>query len=219
MSLIGLNSVLAPLAGARDTAVADAGAFYVAITPTPGTGIIGGGSVQAFTETTPYMVVYNSGNLNIYPAYMRMHCTVVGATASAAQNWTNTLDVGNRLSSGGTALTISNTNMLSANKSAASITVGAITATAATGVRRVVGHQAVKFVNLETVHDCIQFNWGGSQQVDPTSLINNAATLSHTTVNFAPIVLGPNQSMVLVRWAASQTTGTTLEVEFGYVEK
>lgn len=222
MSLTSLSTLVSPFAGARDTAVADAGAFFVGITPTPGTGIVSSASVQAFTETTPYFVLYNSnqsGGPNIYPAYMRLHTTVVGATNSVAQNWTNTVDTGNRLSSGGTALTVSNTNMNSAVKSGAIITVGAITATAATGARRVVGHQAVKFVNIETVHDCLQFNWGGSQQCDPASLINNTSTLSHTTVNYAPIVIGPGQSMVLVRWGASYTTGVTYEVEFGFIER
>ena len=219
MSLTGSSTVVTSLAGARDTAIADAGNFFVGLTPTPGTGIISNGSVQAFTETTPYFVLYNSGSLNIYPCHMRLHTTVVGATNSAAQNWTNTIDVGNRVTSGGTALTIANTNMSSNVKSAAVITVGAITATAATGARRIVGHQAVKFVNIETVHDCIQFNWGGPEQVDPCSLINNTSTLSHTTVNFAPICIGPNQSMVLVRWGASYTTGVTYEVEFGWIEK
>lgn len=220
MSLVSAQTpVVALLGGARDTAIADSGAFYVGVTPTPGTGVISSASVQAFTETTPYLVLYNGGNLVIYPAHMRLHTTVVGATNSAAQNWTNTIDIGNRLTSGGTALTLSNTNMNSANKSGAIITVGAITATAATSSRRIVGHQAVKFVNIETVHDCLQFNWGGSQQVDPASLINNTSTLSHTTVNFAPIAIGPGQSMVLVRWGASYTTGVTYEVEFGYIEK
>lgn len=219
MSFQGSSTLVSPFAGARDTALADLGVVYVATTPTPGTGIVSSASVQAFTETTPYFVLYNGGQLNIYPLHMRLHTTVVGATNSVAQNWTNTIDVGNRYTSGGTALTVNNSNMTSANKSFAVITVGAITATAATSQRRVIGHQAVKFVDVETVHDCLQFNWGGSQQVDPTSLINNSTTISHTTVNFAPLVIGPNQSMVLVRWGASYTTGVTYEVEFGYVEK
>lgn len=219
MSLQGSGTLVTPVLGGRDTVLADLGVFYVGVTPTPGTGIISSGSVQAFTETTPYLVLFNGGNLSVYPCFCRLHTTVVGATNSVAQNWTNTIDVGNRVTSGGTALTIANTNATSNTKSNSVITVGAITASAATGARRVVSHQAVKFVDVETVHDCIQFNWGGAQQVDPCSLINNAATISHTTVNFAPVVIGPNQSMVLVRWGASYTTGVTYEVEFGFIEK
>ena len=219
MSLQGTSTIVTPLAGGRDTALADQGNYYTAITPTPGTGIISGGSVQAFTETAPYLVLYNAGSLNVYPLYLRLHTTVVGATNSVAQNWTNTIDTGNRYTSGGTGLTINNTNMTSSNKSAAIITVGAITAGAASGVRRVVSHAAVKFVDVETVHDCVFFNWGGPNQTNLSTLINNTTTLSHSVVNFASLVVGPEQSMVLVRWGASYTTGVTYEVEMGYVER
>lgn len=221
MSLNSNATVLAALGGARDTAVTDTGGFYVGITPTPGTGVAGNASgVATFVETTPFLVIYNSGLLNIYPTHIRMHTTVIGTgNSTAAHNWTFTLDTGNRYSSGGTALTINNLNMLSANKSAAIITVGAVTATAASNVRRIVGHQAVKFGAIETVHDCLQFNFGGAEQCDPTSLINNAASLSHTTVNFAPLVIGPNQSLVAVRWVTANTALPTYEVEVGFIEK
>lgn len=221
MSLQGSTPLVTPLAGGRDTAVADQGAFYVGITPTPGTGIIMGASVQAFTETTPFLVVYNAGLLNIYPAFLRLHTTVAGATDSNACNWTNTLDTGNRLSAigSGTALTVSNTNMASANKSSSICSAGPITATAATSARRVVGHAQSKLAKVGVVHDCILFNWGGPSQQDRTALIDNTTTISHCCVNFAPIVIGPNQSMVLVAWGSGQTTGTTFEVEFGFMEK
>ena len=212
------NPVVVPIT-ARDTGAADAGSYYVGLTPTPGTGIIGGASVQAFTETTPYLVLYNGGSLNIYPTYLRMHTTVIGATASVAEFWTNTLDTGNRFSSGGTALAVANTNSGSTNTSKAVVTVGAITATAATSTRKIVSHQASKFVTIETVHDTIHINWGAPVATDQTSLINNAASLCHTAMYWAPVVIAPGYSMVLVRWAASQTTGSTLEVEMGWIEK
>lgn len=216
------NPVVATLAGARDTAVADAGGMFVGISPTPGTGIAGNAAgVATFVETTPYMVVYNSGLLNIYPLHLRLHTTVIGVgNTTAAQNWTLTLDAGNRLTSGGTALTVNNLNMNSGLKSAAVITVGGtLIATAATSVRRVVGHQAVKSGAIETVHDCLQFNFGGAEQCDPASLINNAGSLSHTTVNFAPMVIGPNQSMLFYRWVTANTALPAYEVEFGFIEK
>lgn len=219
MSFPGSFATVAPLAGARDTAVCDLGDFFSALTPTPGTGIISSGSVTTFAETTPYLVLYNSGGLTVYPTHLRFHTTVVGAgPTTTAQNWTFTVDVGNRYSSGGTALTVNNTNMNSLNKSGASVYVGAVTATAASNLRRVVEHQAMKFY-LETVHDVVNFNFGGPEQVDPASLINNAATLSHSTANLAPIAIGPNQSLVIVRWGASYTTGVTLETAMGWFEK
>jgi hypothetical protein len=219
MSLQGTSVQVSPLAGGRDTGVADAGAFYVAITPTPGTGIIGSATVTAFTETTPYFVLYNAGLLNIYPVYLRTHCTVAPTGNSAATFWTNSLDTGNRYSSAGTGLTINNTNMASANRSSAVITVGAVVATAATGARRIVSHSPTKFASTEIIHDCQQFNWGGAQQLDRVSLIDNTTTQAHTTINLAPIVIGPNQSMVLVRWGASASGAPTHEFEFGFIEK
>jgi hypothetical protein len=217
MSLTGNSTLVTTLAGARDTAVADSGGMYTAITPTPGTGIVGGAAVTTFDQTKPHIILYNSGNLNIYPLYIRAHTTVVGVGNSIA-NWTFTLDTGNLYTSGGTALTINNTNMLSANKSAAIITVGATTCAAATGAARIVGHQMVRAA-LEVVHDCLQFNFGGAEQCDPMSLIGNSTTISHTTVNFAPLVIGPGQCFKATRWAGSQSTGVTLELEMCYIEK
>lgn len=222
MSLQGSSTLVTPLAGARDTAVADSGGFYVGISPTPGTGIAGNAAgVATFAETTPFIILYNSGLLNIYPTHIRMHTTVIGVgNTTAAQNWTFTLDTGNRLTSGGTALTINNLNMNSANKSAAIITVGGtLVATAASSVRRIVGHQCVKSGAIETVHDCLQFNFGGPEQCDPTSLINNAGSLSHTTVNFAPYVIGPGQSLCAYRWVTGNTQMPAYEIEVGYIEK
>src|SRR5881296_157156 len=92
------NPVVTTLAGARDTQSADQGEYFVAVTPTPGTGIVGTASVQAFTETTPVFIVANTGTKNIYPMSLRTHLTVVGATPSVAENMTFTLDSGNRFS-------------------------------------------------------------------------------------------------------------------------
>ena len=218
MSLQGTSTLVTSLAGGRELALAEQGGQYTAITPTPGTGIIAG-AVQTFVETTPVLVVYNGGLLNIFPQYLRMHCTVISTTASTAKFWTNTLDVGNRYTSGGTALTINNTNMASNASSGAVITFGAITATAATSARRVVSHSASKYVTVETVHDTISLNWGDPATGLLSNLINNAASLVHSTNNHAPVMIGPGQSMVLVHWGSAVTVGVTLEAEFAFVAK
>lgn len=225
MSLSGTSPLVTNLSGGRDTEVADVGGCFIGISPTPGTGIAGNAAgVATFAETTPFIIFYNAGPLTIYPLHMRLHTTVIGTgNTTAAQNWTFCLDQGNRLSSGGTSLTINNLNMNSTAKSNATISVGGtLVATAASNQRRIVGHQAVKF-NLETVHDCLQFNFGGPNQMDPTSLINNASgsasNLSHTSVNFAPIVIGPNQSLVVYRWVTGNTALPTYEIETTWIEK
>jgi hypothetical protein len=215
------NPSVASIGGGRDMALADLGAYFVAVTPTPGTGIITGGSVQAFTETTPYLVVFNGGPLNIYPAYLRLRQSVVGATASVATFLTTTIDQGNRLSAigSGVVLAKSNTNSGSPIVGGAVCTAGPITASAATGARRITSHSAVRSLTIGVVHDTIAMNWGASTQSLVSTLINNTTSHSDTVINNAPIVIGPNQSMVIVHWAASQTTGSTYEIEFAYVEK
>ena len=175
--------------------------------------------VNTFVETTPVLVVYNSGLLNIFPVYLRMHCTVISTTASAVHNWTNTLDTGNRYSSAGTALTINNNNMASAASSGAVITYGAVVATAATTARRIIGHGQSKFVTVETVHDTVTINWGNPNAEYNPGLINNAASLAHVSINWGPCMIGPGQSMVLNHWSASTTVAPTFEAEFGFIAK
>lgn len=212
--------VVSALAGARDTELADLGNYFVGLTPTPGTGIISGGSVQAFTETTPYMVLYNSSNTtSIYPMYLRGHITVIGAGVSTKVNWTFTLDTGNRYSSAGTALAVSNVNMNSSVVTAAVCTVGAVVATAATGARRIVAQTQVKHTVIEVVHDTFSFNFGGGYQGSTSSIAANSTTPTYSQFSLAPFVIGPLQSMVVVRWGDSQTTGSTSEIEMGWVEK
>ena len=218
MSLQGTSTLITSLAGGREQALAEQGGYYTAITPTPGTGIIHG-VVNTLVETTPVLVVYNGGLLNVFPTYLRMHCTVISTTASAAHNWTNTIDTGNRYTSGGTALTINNNNMASAATSGVIATYGAVTASAATGARRVLSHGQSKFVTVETVHDTVTLNWGNSDSSYLPPLINNAASLTHVTINHGPCMIGPGQSMVLIHWSASTTVAPTFEAEFGFIAK
>lgn len=215
------NPVVAALTGARDTELADLGVYYVAVSPTIGTGNIGTASVQAFTETTPILIVVNtSSTVSLYPMQWNLHCTVVGATAATiATMFTFTLDTGNRYSSAGTILTNSNTNMASTATSAAIIYSGAPIATAASGTRRVVAHCPMEGIGVNPVHHKHSFIWGGGVPSMPSTLIDNTTTLSHQVRSLPPMVIGPNQSMVVVRWSPAITTAPTYEHEFTWVEK
>lgn len=222
MSLQGTSTLVSPLAGARDTAVADSGGYYVALSPTPGSGIAGNAAgVATFAETTPYLYMQNQGNLTIYPTHIHMHMTTIGVgNAAASQNITLCIDSGVRYTSGGTALTIANLNGNSANKSSAFIVAGGTLVLAAASTnRRIIGHQAVKHLVIEVVHDSLQLNFGGAEQGRPTSLINNGAFVSHYTVNFAPVALGPGHSLILYRWVTANSQMPAWEIEMGFVEK
>lgn len=225
-----MSTILSPVSGSTatlpvvtsltsgDLVLADQGIFYNALTPTPGTGIIGPVSTT-WDETKALMTVYNGGTGTIYPKFLRLHVTVIGTTGTGVR-FTQALDQGNRWSSGGTALVISNSNMNSTNRSASQIQFGAITATAASGQRRLAGNKLFKSDGIEVINETYQLSWGGSGPLqDPTSLINNTTTLAHTAYGFGPVAIGPGQTFVLHQWRAAITVGITFEAEFGFVEK
>ena len=211
---------VASIGGGRDMALADLGAYYTAVTPAPGTGIVAG-VVATFVETTPFLVVFNSGLLNIYPVHLQLLCSVVDTTDGAAKFLTNTIDQGNRLSAIGSGVVLTKSNLNSGSQVAggAVCTAGPITASAATGNRRIVSHSQVRSLKVHVVHDTIAVNWGGSAQTLVSGLINNSTTHSDTVVNCAPIVIGPGQSMVMVYWGATYTVAPTYEVAFAYIDK
>lgn len=209
--------LVTPLTGG-DLGLSDNGVFYTAVSPTPGTGIIGPVSTT-WDETKAILTIYNGGNLNISPKFLRLHCTVIGTTGTGVR-FTQAIDAGNRFSSGGTALVLNNTNMASQNRSAAQINFGALTTTAASPQRRLLSNKLFKSDGIEVINETYQLSWASAAQLeDPASLINNTTTLAHTTYAFAPVTIGPGHSLVLHQWRAAITVGITFEVEFGYVEK
>jgi hypothetical protein len=230
MSLAGTSPVVAPLLS-RDTLLADQGYYFVAISPTPGTGIVNRATVEttlAEAEVSPYLCIYNGSTVqapvNIYPTYLRLTMTAANAV-STVMRFTLTLDQGNRLTTLPAAagvLTINNVNMGSANKSQAQIygSANAMVASAATAQRRIIGNQSFRNGGVVSViGDVYQFNFGASENLDPMSLVETGTAICNVTYNFAPVVIGPNQSMFVLQWGTGQTTAPSFEVEFGFIEK
>lgn len=208
------EAYVSPILG-RDTFAADEGSYFMAITPTPGTGIIGHAAPTTFDETKPYLVLYNGGSNRIYPVFLRLHTTVV-SVGDARTQFTVVVDDGNRYSTGGTALTKNNVNMDSSRATAASIYVGAVTATAASSTRRVLDHIVFRGT-IDVVEDVFEIQFGapigggfGSSRV---------ATVMDSSRSTAPVCIGPGDSMLIHQWAASQSTGPTFQVALGYIER
>lgn len=193
----------------------DEGSYYVAITPTAGTGIIGHAAPTTFDETKPYITLYNGGTNRIYPQFLTLHCTVVGV-AEVRTQFTVAADIGNRRSSGGTALVINNTNLDSSNtESNVQGWVGAITAAAATGSRRLLGHYPVRGT-IDVVEDQYHFVWGSAAG---PSYSSRAATVSDIARFLPPMCIGPGHTLLIHQWAGSQSTGPTFEVVFGFIAR
>ncbi len=214
------NQVISRLSGHRDTGLADLGGYFTARTPTPGTGIVGTTSVNTFAETTPTLVLYNAGPLSVYPMSLRTHVTVIGVNGTPTTDfWTVTMDVGNRYTSGGTTLTNQNESFNSTANSGAFVVVGGITATAATPRRRVTANLAAKTDLIEVIHDTMIINWGDTFVGSNNALAANAAAPAYNSFSLPPCVIGPNCSLVIVRWATNQTTGTTHEYSLSWAER
>ena len=198
----------------KELFAADEGSYFVGVTTVPGTGIIGHAAPTTFDETKPYLLIYNGGSNRIYPQFLKFHETVVSTAATRCQ-WTFTIDEGNRLSSAGTALTINNVNMASSNSSGASVKQGAPVATAASASRRILGHYVVRST-IDVVEDNLAFVFGdpsaGQDSVAPSTVMN-------MTIAVPPVVIGPGQSFMAYQWSASQSTGPTLQVVLGFIER
>lgn len=192
----------------------DEGTYFTAITATPGTGVVGPVSTT-FLETKAMLTLYNGGQNRIYPQYLQFHDTSVSVTDTRLQ-FTICLDTGNRYTSGGTALTIANCNMDSSNQSAGIATQGALVTTAATGSRRIIGHQTYRGT-VDVVEDTIAFVFGGAGGTNSSN--SRTATVQEMVRTLPPVCIGPGQTFLVHHWATAIGTGMTAEVIFGYIER
>ncbi len=207
-----------PVTG-RDLGAADSGNYYVASTPTPGTGIISGTGITLI-QTAPLLILFNGGLLNIYLCYLRLGTTVASTGDVTNMNFTHSVDAGNRLgtASTGTQLVINNTNMLSGNKSGAQITYGAITSAGiATANARNLGNDWPRAGLINIIGDIYEWQYGSpyGHGVGATP-----ATVAHFIRSAPAVCLQPQSSYLLnVFCATTFTTGFTAEVEMGFIEK
>jgi hypothetical protein len=207
-----------PVTG-RDLAAADSANYYVAVTPTPGTGIITG-TPTTLVETTPALVVFNGGLLNVYLTYLRLGTTVAGVGDVTFMNFSHSLDQGNRMgaATNGTALTINNTNIMSNTKSSVQATFGAITgAGAKTANQRIIGNDWFRGNFINIIGDVYEFQYGAPSGVGVGS---TPATVINCVRSAPAVCLQPQSSYVLNIWCITTfTTGITMEVQLGFIEK
>ncbi len=214
MSLAGTPPALSVLpVTSRDLALADSANYYVAITPTGGAGIITG-NPTALVQTTPALIVFNAGLLNVYLLYLKLSSTVVGGGASI-HNFTHSVDQGNRLSSGGTQLTVNNTNIMSNTKSSVQATFGALTAGAATANARNLGNDFFRS-GADVVGDVYEFQYGAPFGAGVGSQVATVANFVKAT---SAICLQPQSCYILNIWAGTFTQGITYEVQLAFAEK
>lgn len=194
---------------------ADEGSYNVALTPTPGTGVIGTVSIAAITDVSPTAVFYNSSTTKrIYPQFLNLHETVV-STAGARVQFTFYLDNINRYTSGGTLLTNGNTNSGSSADTGLVAHVGGIVSPAASAkvlVAHIVFRGTIDVV--EDQYEIVFGSHGGGTVTGP-----QATTVQHFSATAPPVCIMPGHSLVMHQWAASQANAPTYEYNFGYIAR
>jgi hypothetical protein len=203
----------------RDIGLGDSANYYVATTPTMGTGIITG-TPTSLVETTPALVVFNGGLLNVYLLYLRLSVTVASTGNVTNTNFSHSIDQGNRLggATNGTTLTINNTNIMSNNKSSVNAQWGAITGAAGKSANaRIIGNDWFRVALIPIVGDIYEFQYGAASG---TGVGSTPATVCNFIKSCPAVVLQPQSSYVLNIWATTTfTTGITCEVQLGFAEK
>lgn len=190
------------------------GSHYIAITPTPGTGIIGHAAPTTFDETKPYLLLYNGHpSRYLYPQFLHLHSTVASIGGARVQ-FTIATDVGVRRTSAGTALTVSRTNTNTVADGTTVGYIGAIVASAATASREIKANVVFRGT-IDIIEDDYQIVWGAPDGVGGSS--SRVATVAEVSRVVPPLAIGPGYSLLIHQWAAAQSTGPTFEAYFSYI--
>lgn len=209
------EAYVSPVTG-KELFSADEGSYFMALTPTPGTGIIGTINIAAITAISPTMVVYNgSATKRCYPQFLNLHETVVSTTGARVQ-FTFYLDSTNRYTSGGTLLTNGSTLSGGSDTSGVIAHVGAIVAPAATAAQILLDHVVFRGT-IDVVEDQYEFNFGslgGGLASGP-----QATTVQHFSATMPPVCILPGHSLIMHQWVASQANAPTYEYRLGFISR
>jgi hypothetical protein len=198
--------------------LADEGSYFVATNPTPGTGIAGHAAPTTMDNTKPFILVQNlapPGGRNIYLDYIKLVVSAVGA-GGTTNYATHLTDPGAGYTSGGSSIVAVNPNLNSGQRSAASIYMGAVVATAS-GNQRLVASQNARTV-IAVVGDVLLFNFGTETQALSNMPLEGTLQLERVMA-VPPVILVPQGWYKLVLWRASQSGANSYEIEMGYWER
>lgn len=218
-TLFGDSSVVA-VTGAKLTALADEGSYFTATNATLGTPLTGTAAPTAFSATVALVSLFNNAAVGsgkrIYLDWLLLSPKAAG-TNGTNFSFAMSGDRANRYSSGGTAITPVNPNMESDAASSATLTVGALTATAASSAVRRLNHGTLRTV-IKVIGDQYLFTFGSSVPALPGMPLEGTLQAAiHTPC--APVVLGPGHSFLFHEIAAAQSVAATWEFSMGWWER
>jgi hypothetical protein len=206
--------------------LADEGQYFVATNPTIGTGVAHA-NVTAFSATSGLFVIKNndaSGGKRIYLDYMKLIVTAI-ATTTAMEDFAFVTDTGNRTPTGGNvAITPVNTNADSSNGTIAVVnafSAAALTVPAAVSAKTV-GRAHIPFATATPgiAGDEYVVQFGAVDMMPSASAPATTRTgPCRMVTNAPPIVLGPQQYLVIHRWSAGETGSSSFEYELAWWER
>jgi len=204
-------------------ALADEGSYFVAVNATPGTGIAVTGSLTTFTDsgtTVGNLFMKNTESRTaaspkrVYLDYIKL-ITVAGAATATTWMYAIVIDDNPvRLTSGGTALAPLNPNGDSSAVSIVTGSFGALVIAAATN-RRLISRGNFKSTT-PLPYDVFVLVSGGA----PGSAYAAADNVPGIFVDVCPpIIIGPQQNMLLSMWGLASAEIATFEHEIGWFER
>lgn len=200
-------------------ALVDEGSYFV--TNNAQTGLATAAAPTAFSATNPFLLIYNQGRPSddfaprLYLDYLALLATAPG-TAGTSLQCAITRDSGNRFSSGGTEITanIANTGPTSIG-ALARIWAGNITATAAGGnAKTLIGNRFLSG-SIPVIGDEYTLRFGAAGVPDIVSI----STIKSITKNMPPIVIGPDESLLVHLWLPAQSAASSFAPELGWWER
>lgn len=196
---------------------AEEGSYFVALNPTPATGIAGHAAPTTFDNTKPFILIRNNdqvGGKRIYLDYIKLPITAVGA-GGTLNYATHALDTGAGYTSGGSVLSAVSPNGEFGGGSVAQVYAGAVVATAS-GSQRVVAHQRMR-TPVSVVGDIQLFDFGGICQASGMAL--EGTTELERIVKCPPVIIPPQGWYKLVLWRPSQSGANSYEIEIAWTER
>jgi hypothetical protein len=204
----------------KSASLAAVGSYFVASSPTPGTGIASLAAPTAFDDTKPFILINNAHESKTLTLdYIKLTCTAPG-TAGTALHYGSKIDGVNatRYTSGGSTLTPKNVNMGSSQQSSAVIYCGAIVAAAVSSAARLLGHSVLRPV-IPVIGDTVLFAFGSDLGGGLASLAVAGTAICNVVVPHTPVLLAPTQWYALHLWLPSQSAACSFETEIAFVEE
>lgn len=198
---------------------ADEGSYLTFLSPTSQSGITGQINTS-LTLTTPTILIYNGTSKRLYPQFLAITITTASTTGTTGGfTLTPFLDVmtSSTYTSGGTALTISNSTPSSAAVSTTGLTAyaGAITSLTNTAAAINLGDYCFRYTNPDIIGDQCEIVFGAG------SSNGGARTKPATLCDFSrvgsPLCIPPNYGLKIFQWRAAQDGAPIFQVRMGAI--